>query len=147
MSYAMSKAEREAFLAATHVAVISVVEEGRGPLTLPVWYRYAPGGEVRFATGRSSKKLALIRKAGRLSLCVQSEAPPYQYVSIEGPARVEERPDYERDIRQVALRYLGDELGEAYLQLTAAENENAVTVALKPERWLTMDYNKMAAGA
>lgn len=146
MRYAMSKVEREAFLAATHVAMISVAEEGRGPLTLPVWYRYAPGGEVRVVTGRSSRKLALIRRAARMSLCVQSETPPYRYVSIEGPTRVE-APDYELDIRQVALRYLGAELGEAYLQLTAAENENAVAVVLKPERWLTVDYNKMAAGA
>jgi nitroimidazol reductase NimA-like FMN-containing flavoprotein (pyridoxamine 5'-phosphate oxidase superfamily) len=147
MPYAMSKAERESFLAGTHVAVISVAEQGRGPLTLPVWYRYAPGGEIRIVTGRNARKLALIRKAGRMSLCVQTEAPPYRYVSIEGPARVDERPDYELDIRQVALRYLGAELGEAYLQLTAEDNANAVAIVLKPERWLTVDYNKMAAGA
>jgi len=26
------------------VAVISIEEAGRGPLTIPVWYRYTPGG-------------------------------------------------------------------------------------------------------
>jgi PPOX class probable F420-dependent enzyme len=147
MPYAMSKAEREAFLAATHVAVISIAEEGRGPLTLPVWYRYAPGGEVRFVTARSSRKLELIRRAGRMSLCVQSETPPYQYVSVEGPVTIDETPDYELDIRQIALRYLGTELGELYLQVTAEERERegVVAIILKPERWLTVDYDKMAA--
>ncbi len=145
MSLAMSKAQREAFLAETHVAVISVMEDGRGPLTLPVWYRYEPGGPVRFVTGRNSKKAALIREAGRLSLCVQTETPPYQYVSVEGPAAVSDEPDFERDIHQVALRYLGDQLGELYLASTAEERDRngSVLVVLTPEHWLTVDYNKM----
>src|SRR6059036_2430308 len=105
MSLAMTKAEREAFLAETRVAIISVADDGHGPLTVPVWYAYEPGGVVRFSTGGSSKKAALIRKAGRLSLCVQTETPPYKYVSIEGPAAAGGPPDFERDVRQMALRY------------------------------------------
>ena len=56
MSLAMTKAEREAFLAETRVAVISVAEPDRGPLTIPVWYSYEPGGVVRFVTAGTSKK-------------------------------------------------------------------------------------------
>ena len=47
MSLAMTKRERETFLADLHVAVISIPEEGRGPLTVPIWYSYEPGGELR----------------------------------------------------------------------------------------------------
>ncbi len=56
MSLTMSKAEREAFLAETHVAVISVAEEGRGPLAVPVWYAYKSGGDVQFVTAGTSRK-------------------------------------------------------------------------------------------
>ena len=35
---AMTKAEREAFLADVHVGVLAVDEPGRGPLALPIWY-------------------------------------------------------------------------------------------------------------
>ncbi|TMA35703.1 MAG: pyridoxamine 5'-phosphate oxidase [Deltaproteobacteria bacterium] len=140
----MSRTEREAFLAGTHVAIVSVVDDGRGPLTVPVWYRYEPGGEVRFVTGRTSRKLDLIKKAGRLSLCVQTETAPYEYVTVEGPATVGE-PDYERDIRGVAIRYLGDRLGETYLAMTAEQRvaEGEVLVSVHPERWLTADFHKM----
>src|SRR6185436_14818190 len=69
----MSKSEREAFLAETRVAVISIGEGGRGPLTVPVWYHYEPGGVVRFITGGESKKARLMRASGRVSLCVQTE--------------------------------------------------------------------------
>src|SRR5688572_22962096 len=73
MSLAMSRAERDAFLAGTHVGIVSIAEDGRGPLAVPVWYQYAPGGEVLFATADTSRKAALLRKAGRASLCVQTE--------------------------------------------------------------------------
>ena len=70
MSLAMSRAEREAFLAETHVAVVSVAQPGRGPLAVPVWYRYEPGGDVRFVTGGRSKKAELIRRpAGSACWC------------------------------------------------------------------------------
>ena len=46
MALTMTKEEREAFLADVHVAVVSVVEDGHGPLVVPIWYSYEPGGEV-----------------------------------------------------------------------------------------------------
>jgi hypothetical protein len=143
MSLAMSKSEREGFLAAARIAVISIADAGRGPLTVPVWYSYEPGGVVRFVTGGASKKAALLRKAGRLSLCVQTETPPYQYVSIEGPTTIE-TPDFERDFHAIAVRYLGEQMGEMYLQTTADQRVGAILVSLTPERWLTVDYGKMA---
>lgn len=145
MSLGMTKNEREAFLAQTRVAIISVAEDGRGPLTIPVWYHYEPGGVVRFVTGRDSKKAGLMRKSGRIGLCVQNEAPPYQYVTVEGPVEISTDLDFERDVRQMALRYLGKEMGEMYLAVTAAERETmpSVLVTLRPQRWLTVDYNKM----
>src|SRR2546422_4793046 len=143
-SLRMSRSEREAFLAETHVAIASVADGEHGPLTVPIWYRYEPGDEVRFVTARTSRKLGLIKKAGRLSLCVQTETAPYQYVTVEGPATIG-APDYERDIRGVAIRYLGDRLGEMYLAMTAEQRaaEGEVLVSVHPERWLTADFHKM----
>ena len=144
MSLAMSKAEREAFLADTRVAIISIADpSGRGPLTVPVWYSYTPGGPIRFVTARGSRKAQLLRGAGRASVCVQTETPPYKYVSIEGSATFGE-PDFERDIRSMAYRYLGEQMGEMYLQTTADERAANVLVTVMPERWLSVDYTKMA---
>jgi nitroimidazol reductase NimA-like FMN-containing flavoprotein (pyridoxamine 5'-phosphate oxidase superfamily) len=85
MALTMTKEEREAFLADIHVAVISVAEDGHGPLVVPLWYSYEPGGEVRIVTGRAVRKGKLLERAGRFSLCVQTETLPYKYVSVEGP--------------------------------------------------------------
>ena len=82
MTLSMSRAEREAFLAETHVAILSVAEPGRGPLAIPVWYEYEPGRDVRIVTGGKSRKMTLLRAAGRATLCVQDEKPPYRYVTV-----------------------------------------------------------------
>jgi hypothetical protein len=71
VSLAMTKQERETFLADLHVGIISIPEEGRGPLTVPIWYLYEPGGELRVVTARTSRKAQLLQHAGRFSLCVQ----------------------------------------------------------------------------
>jgi PPOX class probable F420-dependent enzyme len=141
----MSRTQREAFLADTHVAVLAIAEDGQGPLLVPVWYWYRPGGDVHVVTGGTSRKMPLLRKAGRASLCVQTETPPYQYVTVEGPAAVVGPPEWERDVRSVALRYLGEQMGEMYLEMTAEQHETAVLVRLTPQRWQSVDFTKFGS--
>ena len=140
---AMTTTERETFLADLHVGIISIPEDGRGPLTVPVWYGYEPGGELRVVTGNASRKGRLLNRAGRFSLCVQTEIPPYRYVSVEGPIIAIEAADVERDLRPLARRYLGREGGDAYIASTRDEHVDNVLVRIRPERWLTADYTKM----
>ena len=140
----MTREEREAFLAEAHVGVVAIAEAGRAPLTVPVWYAYEPGGEIRFITGPNSRKGRLLKKTARASLCVQTETVPYKYVSVEGPATVGPVENFERDVRGIAHRYLGPELGEVYLTATAEERKKSgsVLVTIRPQRWYTVDYNK-----
>ena len=142
MSLAMSRAEREAFLAGTHVAIVSIAEEGRGPLAVPIWYRYTPGGELVFATADTSRKARLLRRAGRATLCVQTETAPYLYVTVEGPITFD-RVDFERDTREMAIRYLGPQMGEDYLAATYPDGiTSEMLVRLRPERWWSADFRK-----
>jgi nitroimidazol reductase NimA-like FMN-containing flavoprotein (pyridoxamine 5'-phosphate oxidase superfamily) len=148
VSLAMSKSEREAFLAALHVGVISIPDPARGPLTVPIWYAYEPGGELWVITDRTSRKGKLLAKGARFSLCAQTEAPPYQYVSVEGPIVAIEPSDKERHSRPMAHRYLGKEFGDQYIAATESERDAAggsVVVRMRPERWLSVDYKKQFA--
>jgi nitroimidazol reductase NimA-like FMN-containing flavoprotein (pyridoxamine 5'-phosphate oxidase superfamily) len=138
----MSRAEREEFLAAVRVGVLSIADGARGPLTVPVWYGYEPGGEVWFVTDRDSRKGKRLLLVDRISLCVQTETPPYQYVSVEGPIAGIERADLERHSRVLAHRYLGRELGDRYLAGSSGDRDESVVVRLRPERWLSVDYSK-----
>ncbi|MDH3211635.1 MAG: pyridoxamine 5'-phosphate oxidase family protein [Myxococcales bacterium] len=140
----MSRSEREAFFAGVHVGVISIPEPERGPLAVPIWYGYQPGEDVWFVTEKDSRKGRLLSKATRLSLCVQTETPPYKYVSVEGPVVSIETADLERHHRPLAHRYLGAELGDRYIEATSggSEPDASVVVRVRPERWLSTDYAK-----
>jgi len=144
MSLTMTKEEREAFLAGVHVGIISIAENGRGPLSVPIWYAYDPGQDVRIMTDRDSRKGRLLTHAGRFSLCVQIEMAPYKYVSVEGPIVSTEAADSERDLRPLARRYLGKELGDRYVEETRnlPTHRDNVLIRMHPERWLTSDYSK-----
>src|SRR3954462_660427 len=117
----MSKDEREAFLAGLHVGVLGVAVDGSSPLTVPIWYSYEPGGTVNVITGRTSLKAKAINAAGRFSLCAQTEAPPYQYVTVEGDVTAFEDHAGEDERRSMAHRYPGAELGDGYMEATKAE--------------------------
>ncbi|MFP6802972.1 MAG: hypothetical protein VCA12_07530 [Pseudomonadales bacterium] len=137
----MSSSERELFLSALHVGIISIPRATKGPLTVPIWYDYQPGGEVWVITDTDSIKAKLLTKASRISLCAQTETEPYQYVSVEGPFTT--RPSTQEELLAMAVRYLGEEQGQAYAENSAGGGEGSIVVAIAPETWFSVDYNKM----
>ncbi len=144
MSMAMTQPEREAFLADLHVGVISVDQPGAPPLSVPIWYDYAPATGLWVITGAGSVKGRCLQAAGRFTLVAQTEAPPaYQYVSVEGPIIETRDADVERDLRPMAHRYFGAETGDAYTAGTPHEGQ--LVFVMQPERWRTVDYRKMGA--
>ena len=134
----MNLQEKQQFLAGVHVGILAIPEPGRGPLCVPVWYDYRPGGELWFITAPQSRKGRLLSPALRISLCAQTESPPYRYVSVEGPivaidpARGETLP--------MAIRYLGEKMGHAYADENVSDTD--VVVRVRPDRWLAVDYGK-----
>jgi nitroimidazol reductase NimA-like FMN-containing flavoprotein (pyridoxamine 5'-phosphate oxidase superfamily) len=138
----MTQAEKEQFLAGLHVGVLSLPQTGRAPLTVPVWYDYTPGGELWFLTGPESRKGRLLTIGTPLSLCAQTETPPYRYVSVEGTVTSIAPSDREREARPMAHRYLGHEMGDRYTD--RGGDEASVTVRVRPERWLAVDYSKLS---
>jgi len=141
MSYIMTKEEREAFLADLHVGILSVVTPDRGPVSVPIWYIYQPGGELFFCSVKSGRKVEMIRSAGRLTVCVVIEKPPSKYVSVEGVLISIEPCDLERDQRPIARRYLGVDKGDQYTE-EVKTTEEMVTIRMKPEHWSSADYSK-----
>ncbi len=121
MSIAMNKDERQEFLAGVHVGILSIPDRGRGPLTCPVWYEYEPGGEIVLVTPSDSRKGQLLEPGVRVSFCVQQEAMPPKYVSVEGKVIAIEAATVEGDVRPIARRYLGQEIGDRYIDATRAD--------------------------
>ncbi|MCV7101556.1 pyridoxamine 5'-phosphate oxidase family protein [Mycobacterium palustre] len=136
----LSETERQEFLADKHVAVLSVAAtDGRPPASVPIWYDYTPGGDIRIATGTSTRKARLIERAGAVTLVVQREEPPYQYVIVEGTLVDRTHPVPPGVMEAVAIRYLGEEGGRAFAQ--SMEGVDEVLYTIRPDRWLSADFS------
>jgi uncharacterized protein len=136
---AFTETERQEFLAGLHVGVLSVAADSRPPASIPIWYDYIPGGNIRINTGASSRKAKLIEQAGTVTLVVQREELPYQYVVVEGTVVDTTKPT-PLDVREaIAIRYLGEEGGRAFVR--SLEGGDSVLFTVRPDRWLTADFS------
>jgi pyridoxamine 5'-phosphate oxidase-like protein len=135
----LSVRDRELFLAEPHIAALSVAAgPDRGPLTLPIWYQYEPGGQPWVLTSAASWKARLIGAAGRFTLMVDRVTPTTRYVSVEGPV-ARTVPGTDEQLREIAARYLPPDKVPAYIELAEAEFGEQVAIYLRPEHWLTAD--------
>lgn len=136
----LTEAEREQFLADKHVGVLSVAaEDGRPPSSVPIWYDVTSDGLIRINTGAGSRKAKLIERAGVVSLVVQREEPPYQYVIVEGSVVDTATPAPDDAREEIAIRYLGEEAGREFARSMAGVATVLFTV--RPDRWLTADFS------
>jgi nitroimidazol reductase NimA-like FMN-containing flavoprotein (pyridoxamine 5'-phosphate oxidase superfamily) len=142
-SMALSKEEREQFLTEPHIAALSVsAGDKRGPLTVPIWYQYSPGGEPWVITGAGSRKHRLIETQGEFSLMVQRAEPTVRYVAVDGTvSRIE--PGTDDQLVELTKRYLAPDKVDAYLEVARREHGEAVAIWLKPEHWLSADLGSL----
>lgn len=135
-----TETERQQFLADKHIAVLSVAAtDGRPPASVPIWYDYTPGGDIRVNTGAGRRKARLIEEAGAVTLVVQREELPYQYVIVEGTVVDVANPAPLEPREAIAIRYLGEEGGRAFA--ANMDGASSVLFTIRPDRWLTADYS------
>jgi PPOX class probable F420-dependent enzyme len=136
----LTESERQEFLAAKHVAVLSVAATGgRPPASVPIWYDYTPGGNIRVTTGSSSRKARLIKQAGAVALVVQHEEPPYQYVVVEASIADVTDPTPPQVLEEIAVRYLGEEGARQFVE--SMDGHENVLFTFRPDRWLSADFS------
>jgi len=138
----MTRDEREAFLAGPRVGVVSVDEPGRGPLSVPVWYLYEPGGEIVFVTRPEARKARLLTAGARVAFLAQTEDLPPKYVTIQGRVVSADPADVERDVKRVVRKYLGADVGDPYVDNTRPNGTNEIVVRIRPERWYSRDFGR-----
>jgi len=136
---ALSREEREQFLAEPHIGALSVLERpDRAPLSVPIWYQYDPGGELWVLTAPDARKTRAIESAGRLSMMAQRTSPTIRYVSVEGPV-IRTAPVSDERSREMAERYLPPERVDEYLEYERSQLGEHIAVYMRPEHWLSAD--------
>jgi PPOX class probable F420-dependent enzyme len=126
----MTTDHKEAFLAEANVAVLATAGPDGRPHAAPVWYLY-DDGEFTMSTGRGSKKHRNLQENPSVTLVVDRRTLPYFAVMVHGTARLEGALTPDQRLR-LAVRYLGEERGRAYVERTSAEG--AVTIRFRSDR-------------
>ncbi|MGW0822043.1 pyridoxamine 5'-phosphate oxidase family protein [Streptomyces sp. NPDC002845] len=136
---ALSRDEREQFLAEPHIAALAVdAGAGRAPLSVPIWYQYEPGGDIWIMTGLDSRKNELISAAGRFTLMVDRTEPTIRYVSVEGPV-ISTVPATIEKLREISARYLPAEKVDGYVDFARKNHGEMLIIHMRPERWVSSD--------
>ena len=128
----MSEQEREELLKETNVAVLATVGPGGGAHAAPIWYLYEDG-EFLMSTGRGSQKHRNLERRPDVTLVVDRRSLPYYAVMARGTVEIGPRLPDEARIR-MAVRYLGEELGRAYI--ARVSGEDSVTIRLRPRKFI-----------
>jgi PPOX class probable F420-dependent enzyme len=130
----LSPAECLAFLRSpVRPALLATVREDGTPHVVPVWYDLDDDGTVLFNTGRNTVKGRAIRRTRRVALCVQDEAPPYAFVTVEGAASVSEEPGELRAwAGRIGGRYMGADRADEFGARNGVPGELLVRVT--PQR-------------
>jgi PPOX class probable F420-dependent enzyme len=122
------------FLALPLVAVLATYRQDGNVLLSPVWHQWRDGG-FDVVSEPNDIKVRHLRRDPRASILVYDNEPPYRGVELRTSAQLGEidRADV---VREMAVRYLGREDGEAY----AATSGDSVLVRLEPGDVRTWDF-------
>jgi PPOX class probable F420-dependent enzyme len=116
------------------VAVLATYRKDGETLLSPVWHRWRDGG-FDVATGADDVKVRHLRQDGRASILVYEQTPPYRGIELRArPTLVVERAH--DAAREIAVRYLGVEAGEAY----AATSADDLVIRLDPGHVRAWDF-------
>ncbi len=111
-----------------HTAKLAIVRADGSPLVAPVWID-RDGDTIVFMTSADTIKGKSILRDGRVSLCLDNETPPFDFVTISGTTTTSTDPDeLLRWSTRIAGRYMGAENADAFGKRNAVPPEMVVRV-------------------
>ena len=134
MGRELQLSDLEDFLALPRVAVLATYRRDGTVLLSPVWHTWRDGG-FDVLTEVRDIKVRHLRRNPQASIVVYDDEPPYRGVEIRTTATIAETATRDA-LRDVAVRYLGREGGEAY----ADGSPECVRIRLEPGNVRAWDF-------
>jgi PPOX class probable F420-dependent enzyme len=133
MATPMTVEQRRAFLlTGTRTGVLATVRKDGRPHAAPIWFTL-DGDDVLFTTGADTVKGRNLRREGRALMVVDEPTPPFDFVTVEGPAEISEDLEEMRHWATVlGGRYMGADAAEEFGRRNAVPGE--LLIRLRPEK-------------
>lgn len=117
------------------VATLATYRRDGSVLLSPVWHEWLDGG-FNIVIEAGDVKARHVERDPRASLAVYESDPPYRGLELRGKARLVAKGAFDAQ-RRIAIRYLGQEMGEAY---AAEPSGTEVILRLEPGDLRTWDF-------
>ena len=126
----MDEAEVRAFLTfGTRTGKLAVTRLDGSPMVVPIWFAVDDDDTLLFTTWGESIKGKSLRRDGRVSLCVDSDQPPYAYVRVDGTTTLLDDPALLRTwATRIGARYMGAAVAEQYGERNGVPGELLVRI-------------------
>lgn len=139
-----NEAEIGDYLTETRVPIrLSTAGRNACPMVVSVWYLWRDGA-LWCASTRKAAVVRALTAEPRCGFEIARDAPPY--FGVRGQGRAEILPDGGPLLRELYLRYGGDENHE-FGQWLLGRDAEEVRIRITPERMMSWDYRKRMAGA
>jgi PPOX class probable F420-dependent enzyme len=135
----LSETELAQFLDAPEIGVLCTVDASGQPEGSPIWFE-AGAGKIYVHVDRNSKKARNVRANPNVSLTVDTRVAPYRGAVLRGTMRELALDD--GILRRTAIRYLGQDAGEAYLEMTSGAAADTILLEMTVTSRFTWDYEK-----
>lgn len=133
----MTENEWRAFIMhGSRTGKLATVQEDGRPHVVPIWFILDDAG-LLFMTGEDTVKAGNISRDARIAICVDDQAFPYSYVTIEGVAEVLDpgADEFLEIATNIAKRYVGGERAAEYGERNAVPGE--LLIRVKPSKVLS----------
>jgi len=110
--------------------------DGR-PRVVPIWFLYREG-EFIMVTGPKADKVRAIGANGAVALTIDSNAPPYHVLLVNGDATIEAIDGMAPEYPAIVERFLGPAGARAYLSRLRVKQQRRIRV--RPRSWRVLDF-------
>lgn len=108
------------------------------PRVVAIWFHWN-GTDIVMATLPGAPKLKALHTGDRVAITIDSNEPPHHVLTIRGTADVTEAEGVVPEYAQAATRYLGKQLGEAYVESLPADLRMG-RIAVRPDHVVVLDF-------
>ncbi|MCB1749904.1 MAG: TIGR03618 family F420-dependent PPOX class oxidoreductase [Gammaproteobacteria bacterium] len=125
------------------LAVLATHRSDGSVLLSPVWHEWRDGG-FSIVIEADDVKSRHIRRDPRVTVIVAEQAPPYRTLEVTGEAALSRPAEINRILDRIAVRYLGEANGRAYMEEMA--DFAGELLRLQPGRVRGWDYRDEVGG-
>jgi PPOX class probable F420-dependent enzyme len=125
-----------AFLERPLVATLATYRKDGTVVLSPVWHEWRDGG-FNIVVGADDVKARHLHRDPRVSVAVYESDPPYAGVEVRSQVTIAEGDVHELN-RRLAIRYMGEKLGERYSKATRGEDR--LWLRVEPGSFRSWDY-------